>query len=37
VLGNLLTQLRASGEISSLAEMRAIVRSSSDLREFCPQ
>lgn len=37
VLGNLLTQLRASGEIKSLSEMRNIVRSSSDVREFHPQ
>jgi rhamnulokinase len=37
VLGNLLTQLRASGEIKSLSEMRNIVRASSDVREFHPQ
>jgi rhamnulokinase len=37
VLGNLLTQLRANGEIGSLAEMRDIVRASSDVRTFHPQ
>lgn len=37
VLGNLVTQLRASGEASSLSQMRNIVRKSSDVREFCPQ
>jgi rhamnulokinase len=37
VLGNLLTQLRASGEINSLSEMRDIVRGSSEVREYCPQ
>lgn len=37
VLGNLLTQLRASGEVKSLAEMRAIVRSSGEVREIAPQ
>jgi rhamnulokinase len=37
VLGNLLTQLRASGEIGSLSDMRAIVRASSEVREFHPQ
>jgi hypothetical protein len=37
VLGNLLTQLRANGEVGSLAEMREIVRKSSDVREFCPR
>jgi rhamnulokinase len=35
-LGNLLTQVRAHGEIGSLAELRAVVRSSSGLREFSP-
>jgi rhamnulokinase len=37
VLGNLLTQLRASGEIKSLAEMREVVRRSGDIREIHPQ
>lgn len=37
VLGNLLTQLRASGEVRSLSETREIVRKSSDVREFAPQ
>ncbi|MDB6059523.1 MAG: Rhamnulokinase [Verrucomicrobiales bacterium] len=37
VLGNLLTQLRASGQVRSLSEMREIVRKSSDVREFAPQ
>jgi len=37
VLGNLLTQLRASGEVRSLSEMRDIVRKSSDVREFAPK
>jgi rhamnulokinase len=37
VLGNLLTQLRASGEIKSLSQMRDIVKGSSDVREFHPQ
>ncbi|MGZ4971301.1 MAG: rhamnulokinase [Limisphaerales bacterium] len=36
VLGNLLTQLRANGEVGSLSEMRDIVRKSSDVREFAP-
>ncbi|HZM05854.1 MAG TPA: rhamnulokinase family protein [Candidatus Saccharimonadales bacterium] len=36
-LGNLLMQIRAHGELKSLAEMRAIVRASSELRRFEPQ
>ena len=30
-LGNLLVQVRASGELSSLAEMREVIRNSSDV------
>ena len=37
VLGNLLSQARAAGELKSLAEMRAVVRASSELKEFEPQ
>lgn len=36
-LGNLLTQARASGELSSLAEMRAVVRDSSEVRRYEPK
>jgi rhamnulokinase len=36
ILGNLLVQTRASGESVSLADLRAIVRDSSELREFHP-
>jgi rhamnulokinase len=35
-LGNLLTQVRASGELSSLAEMREVVRASSDIHYYEP-
>jgi len=35
-LGNLLTQARADGELGSLAEMREIVRVSSDVRSYEP-
>jgi rhamnulokinase len=35
-MGNLLTQVRASGELSSLSEMREVVRKSSDVRVFEP-
>jgi rhamnulokinase len=35
-LGNLLTQVRASGEVSSLAEMREVVRRSSGVKRFEP-
>lgn len=35
-MGNLLTQVRASGELGSLSECRDIVRRSSDLRSFEP-
>ncbi len=36
-LGNLLSQVRASGELASLSEMRAVVRSASELQVFEPQ
>ena len=36
VLGNVLVQARADGEMSSLAELRAIVRESSAVRSFHP-
>jgi rhamnulokinase len=36
-LGNLLTQVRASGELSSLAEMREVVRASSNVQYFEPE
>ncbi len=36
VLGNVLVQARAAGEIKDLKELREIVRASSDLREFVP-
>jgi rhamnulokinase len=35
-LGNVLSQARAAGELKSLAEMRQIVRSSSELQVFEP-
>jgi rhamnulokinase len=37
VLGNVLVQARASGEIGSLAELRAVVRNSCELRAFEPK
>jgi hypothetical protein len=36
-MGNLLIQVRASGELSSLAEMRAFIRKSSDVGRFTPK
>jgi rhamnulokinase len=36
-LGNLLTQVRASGELSSLSEMRDVIRASSDGHCFNPK
>jgi rhamnulokinase len=36
VLGNLLSQVRAAGELKSLSEMREIVRSGSELQIFEP-
>lgn len=36
VMGNLLTQVRADGELSSLAEMREIVRRSCKVRRYEP-
>jgi rhamnulokinase len=35
-MGNLLTQLRASGELGSLAQMREVVRASSKVEQFEP-
>jgi rhamnulokinase len=35
-MGNLLVQVRASGELSSLAEMREVIRKSSDVAIFKP-
>lgn len=35
-MGNLLTQVRASGELSSLAEMREVVRASSEVQNYEP-
>lgn len=35
-MGNLLTQVRASGELGSLAEMRAVVRASSEVQNYEP-
>jgi rhamnulokinase len=35
-MGNLLTQVRADGEIGSLAEMREVVRRSSDVERYEP-
>ena len=35
-MGNLMTQVRASGELSSLAEMREVIRKSSQVRVFKP-
>src|SRR5262249_29438409 len=37
VLGNVLVQARACGEIGSLAELRTVVRDSSELRTFEPK
>jgi rhamnulokinase len=36
-LGNLLTQVRASGELSSLAEMREVVRNSGGVQRYEPR
>ena len=36
-MGNLLTQVRASGELASLADMRAVIRKSSDVDRFEPK
>jgi rhamnulokinase len=35
-MGNLLTQVRASGELKSLGEMRDVIRKSSDVARFEP-
>ncbi len=37
VMGNLLTQVRARGELSSLADIRAVVRDSGDVTEIEPE
>jgi rhamnulokinase len=36
-MGNLLVQVRASGELSSLAEMREVIRKSSEVATFHPR
>jgi rhamnulokinase len=36
-MGNLLVQIRASGELSSLAEMREVIRKSSEVTEYQPK
>jgi rhamnulokinase len=36
-MGNLLTQVRASGEPASLADMRAVIRKSSHVGRFEPK
>jgi len=35
-MGNLLTQIRASGELDSLADMRAVIRKSSEVKRYDP-
>jgi rhamnulokinase len=35
-MGNLMTQVRADGEVGSLAEMRAVIRASSEVRRYEP-
>ncbi|MGO8678912.1 MAG: rhamnulokinase [Limisphaerales bacterium] len=35
-MGNLLVQVRASGELATLAEMREVIRNSSEVRTFTP-
>jgi hypothetical protein len=37
VMGNILTQVRTSGELKSLAEMREVVRASSEMGRFEPK
>jgi rhamnulokinase len=36
VLGNLMTQLRANGEVQSLTEMRSVIRACNDVRRVQP-
>jgi len=36
-MGNLLVQVRANGELASLAEMREVIRKSSEVRTFQPR
>jgi rhamnulokinase len=35
-MGNLLSQVRASGELGSLADMRAVIRKSSEVKRYTP-
>ena len=35
-MGNLMTQVRASGEVKSLAEMREVIRRSSQVKRYKP-
>jgi rhamnulokinase len=35
-LGNLLVQARSDGELSSLAEMRSVIRRSSEVKTYDP-
>jgi len=35
-MGNLLVQVRASGELASLAQMREVIRNSSEVKTFLP-
>jgi len=35
-MGNLLTQIRADGELGSLSEMRAVVRASNSVQRYEP-
>ena len=37
ILGNLLVQARTRGELGTLAEIRRVVRASSEIEEFLPQ
>jgi rhamnulokinase len=36
-MGNLLTQVRASGELATLADMRAVIRKSGNVGRFEPK
>jgi rhamnulokinase len=36
-MGNLLTQVRAAGELASLAEMRDVVRNSGGVKRYEPR
>ena len=35
-MGNLLTQIRASGELGTLADMRAVIRKSAEVKRYTP-